>query len=115
MTRRLVWRAAFAGVVALSLVMLFTPASGVPSGFVVNDKVVHFLLFNALAVTGRLAGVSTVPLAISLAAYAGISEVLQTALPIDRDGTVRDAVADVLGVVTGLVVVAVATSRRRAQ
>jgi len=107
-TDRRVWRAAFAGVVALSLVMLFTPATGVPSGFAVNDKVVHFLLFAALGVTGRLAGVPLVQLAISLAGYAGISEVLQTALPIDRDGNVRDAVADVLGIATGLVVVALA-------
>jgi len=94
--------------------MLFSPATDPPSGFAVNDKVVHFLLFTALAMTGRLAGVSAVLLVISLAAYAGISEVLQAALPIDRDGNASDAVADVLGVATGLVVVAVATRRRHA-
>jgi VanZ family protein len=109
-TDRRGWRVAFAGVVALSLVVLFSPTSG-PSGIAVSDKLIHFLLFAALAVTGRLAGVPTLQLAIGLAGYAGLSEVLQAVLPIDRDGDVRDAVADVLGVLAGLTLVFVATRR----
>jgi VanZ family protein len=112
-TDRRVGRAAFSGVVVLSLVMLFTPASGVPGGIAVSDKLVHFLLFTALAVTGRLARMPPVPLAVSLVGYAVLSEVLQWALPIDRDADVRDAIADVLGVATGMVAVAVATRWRR--
>jgi len=104
------WRLAFAGVLALSLVMLFSPASGA-SDIAVSDKLIHFLLFTALAVTGRLAGVPIVTLAIGLAGYAGASELLQAALPIERDGDVRDAVADVLGVATGLVLVFLVTRR----
>ena len=101
MTRRHGWRVAFAGVVALSLVMLFSPASG-EHEVAVSDKLIHFLLFAALAATGRLAGVPTVQLAIGLAGYAAASELLQAALPIERNGDVRDAVADVLGGAVGL-------------
>jgi VanZ family protein len=101
-TRRQAGRVAFAVVVLLSLVVLFEPGSDVPSGVPINDKVVHFTLFAALAVTGRLAGIRTVPLVLGLVAYAGISEVLQSSLPIDRDGDVRDALADTLGVLVGV-------------
>ena len=104
-------RVAFACLFALSLVILFSPTSG-PSGITVSDKLVHLVLFAALAVTGRLAGVPTVQLAIGLAGYAGVSEVLQAALPIGRDGDVRDAFADVLGVATGLILFSVARRRR---
>ena len=93
---------AFAVVVLVSLVMLFSPASDTPGGFEPNDKLVHFLLFAALAVTGRLAGVPVLRLAVGLVAYAGVSEVLQSVLPIDRHGDPRDALADVLGAVSGL-------------
>ena len=112
MTQRQVGRAAFAGVVLLSLVVLFSPASEVPSGLPVNDKVVHASLFAALAVTGRLAGYATRLLAIGLVVYAGVSEVLQAALPIHRDGDVRDALADALGVLAGLALAQVAVRRR---
>jgi VanZ family protein len=106
-------RIAFAGVVALSLVMLFSPASEVPSGFAFSDKLVHFLLFAALAATGGLAGVRPLPLALGLIAYAGLSEVLQSILPLDRHGDVRDAVADVLGLLTGLGAVVLVSRNRR--
>ena len=112
MTQRQVWRAAFAGVVLLSLVVLFAPASQVPSGVPVNDKVVHASLFAALAVTGGLAGLATRVLAVGLVVYAGLSEVLQAVLPIHRDGDVHDALADTLGVLAGLALAEVATHRR---
>ena len=107
------WRVAFAGVLALSLVMLFSPDSGA-GDIAVSDKLVYFLLFTALAATGRLAEVPALRLAIGLAGYAGASELLQAALPIERNGDVRDTVADVLGVATGLAIVLLAT-RRSAQ
>ena len=105
-------RVAFAAVVLLSLVVLFSPGSDVPSGIPISDKVVHFSLFAALALTGRLAAVPPLPLAVGLVAYAGISEVLQTVLPINRDGDVRDALADTLGVAAGIAVHALALRRR---
>lgn len=86
----------------LSLVVLFSPASRVPSGIELNDKVVHAALFLTLAFTGVVAGLPVRALALGLVLYAGVSEVLQAVLPIDRDGSVLDALADVLGVVVGL-------------
>jgi VanZ family protein len=95
-------RAPFALVVLLSLWMLFSPGSTVPSGPPYSDKVVHTLLFAALALTGRRAGVRLPVLVLGLAAYAGVSEVLQSVLPIHRDGDVADAAVDVLGVAIGV-------------
>ena len=101
-------RVAFAAVCAASLVVLFSPGSDVPSGLPINDKVVHGVLFAALAVTGRTAGLRPAALALGLAAYAGISEVLQSTLPIDRDGDWRDAVTDLAGVALGLLIMRLA-------
>jgi hypothetical protein len=95
-------RLAFAVTVAVSLVVLFSPGSTVPSGLPIDDKVVHAGLFAVLALTGSLAGVPPVPLAAGLVVYAGASEVLQTVLPIDRDGDWRDALADTAGVAVGM-------------
>ncbi len=106
-------RVAFVAVVALSLVVLFSPGSDVPSGIPVSDKVIHFLLFAALAATGRLVGIPVRNLVIALVVYAGVSEVLQATLPINRDGDLRDAVADTLGALTGTGVVAAARRRWR--
>jgi VanZ family protein len=95
-------RVPFALVVVLSLVVLFSPASQVPSGIQINDKVVHASLFLALAATGIVARLPVRALALGLVVYAGVSEVLQAVLPIDRDGSAWDALADVLGVALGL-------------
>ena len=95
-------RTPFAVVAALSLWVLFSPGSTVPTGPPYSDKVVHALLFAALALTGRRAGVRPVVLLLGLVAYAGASEVLQAVLPIHRDGTIADAAADVLGAALGL-------------
>ncbi len=96
-------RTGFGLVVLLSLVVLFVPGDGVPTGLEINDKVVHGTLFAVLALTGRWAGLPLAPLAGALGAYAAVSEVLQALLPISRDGTVGDALADVVGVAAGLV------------
>jgi VanZ family protein len=105
-------QAAFGAMVGISLVVLFSPASEVPTQFQVSDKLIHFLLFAALAVTGRLAGVPPARLVVGLVVYAGLSEILQTALPIDRDGDALDAIADSLGVLAGLGAVVLLLRRR---
>jgi VanZ family protein len=97
-------RAPFGCAVLLSLVLLFSPASTVPSGIELNDKVVHAALFFVLAATGVLAGLPLRALALGLMVYAGVSEVLQAVLPIDRDGSVFDALADLFGAAAGLAV-----------
>jgi hypothetical protein len=60
------------------------------------------VLFAALAVTGRMAAFAPLPLALGLLAYAGVSEVLQSVLPLNRDGDLLDVLADALGVLTGM-------------
>lgn len=96
-TRTTLLRIPFAVVVLISWVVLFTPASGVPSAPPWTDKVIHLLLFGALAATGSVAGFRARPLLVGLVCYAVISEVLQAVLPIGRDGDVLDAAVDLLG------------------
>jgi VanZ family protein len=106
-------RVPFACAVLLSLVVLFSPASRVPSGIELNDKVVHATLFFVLAFTGIVAGLPLRALALGLALYAGVSEVLQAVLPIDRDGSVYDALADVIGVAAGLAAATLVVRRQK--
>jgi len=87
----------------VALIVLFTPASGVPSGFQHSDKIIHFVLFAALAYTSRLAGIDWIRTALWVLAFAAISEVLQAILPLGRSGSVADALADATGVAVGLV------------
>jgi len=98
-------RTPFVVVVLLSLWVLFSPGSTVPSGPPYSDKVVHALLFAALAITGLWAGFRPLALVVGLAGYAVASEVLQSVLPIHRDGDLADAAVDILGVVGGTLAV----------
>ena len=95
-------RGAFAVAVLVSLAVLFAPVDDVPLAPPGVDKLVHALLFAVLAVTGRWAGVSRVVLAPVLVLYAAVSEVLQGI--IGRDAAVGDWVADVVGLLLGLLV-----------
>lgn len=97
-------RVPLVAVLAVSLVLLFGPAGpasdAVPTG---SDKVVHVLLFAALAWTGRLAGVPLPPLGLALLAYAGLSEVLQSSVPwAERTSSWADVAADAAGIALGL-------------
>ena len=98
-------RLAFLLACLLSLVVLFTPGSDVPSGFPVSDKVIHAGLFALLAGTGLAARIPARWLVPALASYAVVSEVLQAVLPINRDGDWRDAAVDWLGIALGFLVV----------
>ena len=93
-------RTVFALLLGISLAMFLTPGEDVPQS--PDDKLVHLLTFVALAVAGRWAGVPWVALGVGLAAYAGVTEILQAVLPIDRHGDVRDVLADVTGLALGL-------------
>jgi hypothetical protein len=94
-------RTVFALLLGISLAMFLTPGDDVPQGGP-NDKLVHGLIFVALAVAGRWAGAPWLGLGIGLAAYAGVTEILQAVLPINRDGNVPDFLADVVGIGVGL-------------
>jgi VanZ family protein len=96
-------RGAFAVAVLVSLAVLFAPAGEVPSAPPGVDKLVHVLVFLALTVTGRWAGVRATVLALLLVAYAAVSEVVQALSPLERSGSLADWLADLLGVVLGLV------------
>jgi hypothetical protein len=97
-------RGVFAVVVLVSLAVLFAPGSDVPTAPPGVDKVVHALLFGALALSGRWAGVQRTALAWLLVTYAAVSEVVQGVTPLDRTASVADWLADVAGLLAGLVV-----------
>jgi hypothetical protein len=107
-------RGAFAVAVLVSLAVLFAPADDVPSSPPGVDKLVHLLLFAALAASGRWAGVRTGVLAGSLVVYAAVSEVVQGVSALERSASVADWVADVVGVLAGLLAWAWAGRRTRA-
>jgi VanZ family protein len=94
-------RTVFALLLGISLAMFLTPGDDVPQNGP-NDKVVHALIFVALAIAGRWAGVPWLTLALGLAAYAGVTEILQAVLPIHRDGNLPDFLADSIGIAVGL-------------
>jgi hypothetical protein len=93
-------RGVFALAVLVSLAVLFAPAGNVPSAPPGVDKLVHATLFAALALTGRWAGLARGALASVLVLYAAASEVIQGL--IGRDAAVGDLLADVVGVLIGL-------------
>jgi hypothetical protein len=93
-------RGAFAVTVLASLAVLFAPADDVPFAPAGVDKLVHGSLFLALALTGRWAGIRRVVLVPALVVYAAVSEVVQGL--IGRDAAVGDWIADVVGVLLGL-------------
>jgi VanZ family protein len=110
-----VGRLSFGLAVLVSLVVLFLPASGVPSAPPGVDKLVHLGVFALLGLTGRWAGVPPLPLVLALAGYAGLSEVLQGLLPIGRSAEVLDAVVDCVGVSLGVAVHALLARAPRAR
>ena len=107
-------RGAFAVVVLLSLAVLFAPAPDVPTAPPGVDKVVHVLLFLALAVTGRWAGIGQAVLGGALVGYAVVSELIQGLTPLGRSASVADWLADVIGILAGLLLWRL-TARRAAR
>ena len=100
----------FVVAMSLSVIVLFTPESGVPSSPPGTDKVVHCLLFALLAFTGLLARPRWILLA--LVGYAALSEVLQQLItPLHRSGDVLDALTDVVGIALGWGVAALVARR----
>ncbi|MFL6097451.1 MAG: VanZ family protein, partial [Blastococcus sp.] len=93
-------RGTFALAVLVSLAVLFAPASDVPSTPPGVDKLVHATVFAALALSGRWAGLARGVLVPLLVLYAAASEVIQGL--IGRDAAVGDLLADVVGVLLGL-------------
>ena len=86
---------------ALSVVVLFSPSDGGVSLFPGSDKVVHLVLFAALAATCRWRFGDRPAALAALASYALVSEVVQGVLMATRSGDPLDVVADLLGVAIG--------------
>jgi hypothetical protein len=107
-------RGVFAVVGLVSLVVLFAPASDVPTAPAGVDKVVHLALFAALAAAGRWAGVGVRALAVLLLGYAALSEVVQGLPALGRSTSSADWVADAVGVLFGLALWEFASRRPRA-
>ncbi len=111
-----VWRLAFAAAVVLNLTALYWPSNvsstvGIPQ----LDKGVHLLMFAALAWTGLRAwprGRVLIPL---LVAHAVLSEVAQAALLTQRSGDVADVLADLAGVVAGILLARASWGGERAE
>ena len=91
----------FGAVVLLSLYVLFVPQPVGPAGPIGADKVVHALLFAALAVTTRIRFGPAVRLLVVVATYALGSELVQAVVLPDRSGDVYDLVADLVGASAG--------------
>lgn len=111
---RLTCRVAFALAVGVQLVVLYLPR--IPDGASVDvpgaDKAVHLLVFAAVMVTGTLAGIRPLWLAVALAGHAVISEVIQhLALP-DRSGDVADVLANLAGIAIGAYLLSVLRRHR---
>ena len=95
-------RAAFVAAVLLNLVVLFSPRAGGGDLFAGADTLVHVVVFAVVALTGRLVGLRTWPLALVLLVHAVESELVQHYWLTRRSGDPVDAAADVLGVLVGL-------------
>jgi hypothetical protein len=108
-------RGVFAVTVLVSLAVLFAPGADVPSAPPGVDKLVHGSLFAALALTGRWAGMMRGVLAGLLVLYAAASELLQGIPVLQRDPSVEDWVADVVGILVGLLLWDLASRRRAAR
>ena len=99
---------AFGLAVLISAGVLFSPGNRVPADTPWADEATHLLVFAVLAVTGLRCPVPARTLLGVLAGYAAASELVQLLLPIDRSGTVRDVLVDVVGLALGVAALTVA-------
>jgi hypothetical protein len=96
------WRAAFVIACVVHLAALYVPwAAGPDTGIPGADKVVHLLLFAAVAYTGLRVGVPSRPLVAVLVVNAVLSEVVQHLVLPQRSGDAFDTMADLAGVALG--------------
>ena len=90
--------------VAVQLAALYVPRAPSEGGGLGLDKVVHAALFAAVVWTGRRAGLPLGWLVVICAVHAPLSEWVQSHFLPHRDGSVGDALADLLGVAIGALV-----------
>jgi len=91
----------FAVAVVVQLVALYIPRAPSEGGGHGVDKLVHAALFAAVVWTARRVGLPLLAVVLICAAHAPLSEWVQSAFLPHRDGSVDDAIADLVGVVIG--------------
>ncbi len=91
----------FAVALAVQLAVLYWPTAPSEGGIDQLDKVVHATVFAAVVWTGRRAGLPPVWLVLVCALHAPVSELAQAHFLPHRDGSVPDALADLVGVGVG--------------
>lgn len=98
---------AWAGLVIVVAAAALTPGHAAPT-LSPLDKLDHLLAFAALATTGALAQragwKAVLVVGVSMTAFGGLIELLQTAIP-GRRGDWADLLADAAGIAIGLVLV----------
>ena len=95
------WRVALGVVLAMQLIALYSPEGLGGPQITGLDKVVHFFIFAAPALTALMAGISA-PWALGiLAVHAPVSELIQHFALSHRSGDVFDAMTDLAGVAIG--------------
>lgn len=112
-TVRPVWRWAFVAVALAHLAALYWPRVDLQAPVSGSDKVMHLILFAAPTVAGLFAGVRPAYVIAVLAAHAPVSELLQHFVLPNRSGDLADAVADLVGVGVGVLLVVVKSALRR--
>ena len=95
------WQIAFALACVVNVIVLYSPDSAPGNDIPHADKVVHLLLFAAVAYTGTMLRLPLGWLATVLVLNAVASELVQHFWLPQRSGDVFDAVADVTGVALG--------------
>jgi hypothetical protein len=96
-------RWAFAVAVIANFVVLYWPRQVSDGGILYADKVVHIAIFAVVAITGVRAGVPLAWLVGLLVFHAVSSELIQHWLLVNRSGDPADVVADLVGVVVGVI------------
>jgi VanZ family protein len=89
--------------VVVQLVALYVPRAPSEGGGHGIDKVVHAAIFAAVVWTGRRAGLPLLWVVLLCAVHGPVSEWVQSHFLPHRDGSVDDAVADLVGVAIGAV------------
>lgn len=97
------WSVAFAVALLAQCWALYTPnAPSGPDFGLPMDKVVHLLMFAAVAWLGVRAGIPPAWMGALMVVQAGISEVIQRSVMTTRSGDWWDFAADLVGIVIGI-------------
>lgn len=96
--------AVFAATVVLQLAVVYAPSAGPGGGVPYLDKLVHAVIFGAVAWAGLRLRLPAAALLGVLALHAVGSEILQSTLLPRRSGDALDAVADIVGIAIGVLI-----------